>query len=58
MRRPTRRCGPDELEHALVLTACNLRLDEVVPIGLVDDDSIAKLHDTLLNALQLITRAR
>ena len=58
MRLPARRRRADELDHALVLPACNLRLDEVVPVRLVDDDGVRKLHDALLDALQLIARTR
>ena len=55
---PARRRGTDELDHALVLSARDLRLDEVVPVRLVDDDGVRKLHDALLDALQLIARTR
>ena len=42
VRRPAGRGGADEFDHALEFAACDFRFDEVVPIGLVDDDGDRK----------------
>ena len=58
VRLPPRRCGTDELRHALVLSARDLRGQEVVAVRLVDDDGVCELHDALFDALQFVTRTR
>ena len=58
MRLPTARRGADVLDHALVLTARDLRFRAVVTVRLVDDDGIGKLHDAFLDPLKLISRTR
>ena len=58
VRLPPRRRGTDELRHALVLSARDLRGQEVVAVRLVDDDGVCELHDALFDALQFVTRTR
>ena len=43
--------------HPLIFAPCHLCLQQIVPIRLVDDDSIRQLHNSLLDALQIITGA-
>ena len=58
VRGPAGRGRADEFDHALEFAARDFRLDEVVAVGLVDDDGVGELHDAFLDALQLVARAR
>ena len=44
------------MEGIAELSGCQTGAFDVVAIGFVDDNAIGHLHDTTLDALQLVTR--
>ena len=55
MSRPAFGSRTDVLNHPFIFASGNLGLQEIVSVGLVDDDCVCQLHDALLDTLQVIT---